>query len=317
MKTLVVSTDGKLMVTRPLWEAAKGSFDFDHVEVTREHGLEAYFNEADFSGYDRVIADTNLRRLGKRYQCLKRAPGLVIFDHDVCQNNVPTSEWYRRYPAVLRDLEKARIIVSGASLAQQLRDEGIDACFLPKGYDGTTISDLGLERTIASAFVGRVKNKVYKRRKRFLLRQEKLGKVQLLRAEPGEPYNSLLNSIRVFVSADIGFNEYMIKNFEAMAAGCVLLAWRQPALEQQELGFVENENVVLYDSEPELHEKLQWLHENPEKTGEIARSGQHLVSEKHTWACRAAAFPDLLAPDIKIAPTPNWRDRIRLLGAGK
>ena len=107
------------------------------------------------------------------------------------------------------------------------------------------------------------------------------------------------------------------KNFEAMAAGCVLLAWRQPALEQQELGFVENENIVLYDSEAELHEKLQWLHENPEKAGAIARAGQHLVSEKHTWACRAAAFPDLLAPDIKIAPTPNWRDRIRLLGAGK
>ncbi|MGJ3255249.1 MAG: glycosyltransferase [Alcanivorax sp.] len=317
MKTLVVSTDGKLMVTRPLWEAAKQHFDFDHVEVTREHGLEAYFNDADFSGYDRVIADTNLRRLGKRYQCLKRAPGLVIFDHDVCQNNVPTSEWYRRYPAVLRDLEKARIIVSGASLAQQLRDEGIDACFLAKGYDGTAISDLGLERTIESAFVGRVKNKVYKRRKRFLLRQEKLGKVQLLRADPGEPYNRLLNEIRVFVSADIGFNEYMIKNFEAMAAGCVLLAWRQPALEQQELGFVENENVVLYDSEAELHERLQWLHDNPEKAGAIARAGQDIVSEKHSWACRAAAFPALLDAEIMSAPAVSWKDRIRLLGAGK
>lgn len=317
MKTLVVSTDGKLMVTRPLWEAAKQHFDFDHVEVTREHGLEAYFNDADFSGYDRVIADTNLRRLGKRYQCLKRAPGLVIFDHDVCQNNVPTSEWYRRYPAVLRDLEKARIIVSGASLARQLREEGIDACFLPKGYDGTTITDLGLDRTIESAFVGRVKNKVYKRRKRFLLRQEKLGKVQLLRADPGEPYNRLLNEIRVFVSADIGFNEYMIKNFEAMAAGCVLLAWRQPALEQQELGFVENENVVLYDSEAELHERLQWLQDNPEKAGAIARAGQEIVSEQHTWACRAATFPGLLDAEIMSAPAVSWKDRIRLLGAGK
>lgn len=317
MKTLVVSTDGKLMVTRPIWEAAKQYFDFDHVEVTREHGLEAYFNEADFSGYDRVIADTNLRRLGKRYSCLKRAPGLVIFDHDVCQNNVPTSEWYHRYPAVLRDLGRARIIVSGAGLAQQLRDEGIDACFLPKGYDGNTISDLSLERTVESAFVGRVKNKVYKKRKRFLLRQEKLGKVQLLRAEPGEPYNRLLNTIRVFVSADIGFNEYMIKNFEAMAAGCVLLAWRQPALEQQELGFVENENIVLYDSEAELHEKLQWLHSNPDKAAAIARAGQVVVREKHTWACRAATFPALLAADIKTAPSPNWRDKVRLLGAGK
>ncbi len=135
MKTLIVSTDGKLMVTRPLWEAAREVFDFDHVEVTREHGLEAYFNETDFSGYDRVIADTNLRRLGKRYQCLKRAPGLVVFDHDVCQNNVSSSEWYKRYPSVLRDIGEVRIIVSGSQLASQLQREGIDACYLPKGYD--------------------------------------------------------------------------------------------------------------------------------------------------------------------------------------
>ncbi|MGB2247878.1 MAG: glycosyltransferase family protein [Alcanivorax sediminis] len=317
MKTLIVSTDGKLMVTRPLWEAARQFFEFDHVEVTREHGLEAYFNEADFSAYDRVIADTNLRRLGKRYQCLKRAPGLVVFDHDVCQNNVPTSEWYHRYPAVLRDLGKVRIIVSGASLAEQLQQEGIDACYLPKGYDDTVITALDCERTHSAAFVGRVKNKVYKRRKKFLLRQENLGRVELLRADPGEPYNRLLNQIRVFVSADIGFGEYMIKNFEAMAAGCVLLAWRQPAVEQASLGFVDGENVALYDSEPELLEKLAWLNDNPDVCAGIALAGQKLVSREHTWTDRAKAMPALLAPEIQMAPPPNWIDRLRIMGAGK
>lgn len=317
MKTLIVSTDGKLMVTRPLWQAARQFFDFDHVEVTREHGLEAYFNEADFSGYDRVIADTNLRRLGKRYQCLKRAPGLVVFDHDVCQNNVPSSEWYHRYPAVLRDLGKVRIIVSGASLAAQLREEGIDACYLPKGYDDTVISALGIERSHEAAFVGRVKNKVYKRRKKFLLHQEKLGRLELLRAEPGEAYNRLLNQIRIFVSADIGFGEYMIKNFEAMAAGCVLLAWRQPDIEQQSLGFVDGENVVLYDSEAELLEKLAWLKANPEIAAQIAGAGQQLVSTQHTWTERVKAMPGLLEPAIKTAPPTNWLDRLRIMGAGK
>lgn len=317
MKTLIVSTDGKLMVTRPLWQAARQFFDFDHVEVTREHGLEAYFNEADFSGYDRVIADTNLRRLGRRYQCLKRAPGLVVFDHDVCQNNVPSSEWYHRYPAVLRDLGEVRIIVSGATLAAQLRDEGIDACYLPKGYDDTIISTLNIERSHDAAFVGRVKNKVYKQRKKFLLRQEKLGRLELLRAEPGDAYNRLLNEIRIFVSADIGFGEYMIKNFEAMAAGCVLLAWRQPDLEQQSLGFVDGENVVLYDSEAELLEKLAWLKANPEVAASIAVKGQSLVSGKHTWTERAKAMPALLAPAIQTAPPTNWVDRLRILGAGK
>ena len=317
MKTLIVSTDGKLMVTRPLWQAARQFFEFDHVEVTREHGLEAYFNEADFSGYDRVIADTNLRRLGKRYQCLKRAPGLVVFDHDVCQNNVSTSEWYHRYPSVLRDLGTVRIIVSGATLAGQLQDEGIDACYLAKGYDDNVVSPLGIERTHQAAFVGRVKNKVYKRRKKFLLRQEKLGRLELLRAEPGDAYNRLLNQIRVFVSADIGFGEYMIKNFEAMAAGCVLLAWRQPEREQSSLGFVDGENVVLYDSEPELLEKLAWLNDNPDSAAQIAHAGQQLVSQRHTWTDRAKAMPALLAPAIKTAPPTNWMDRLRIMGAGK
>ena len=317
MKTLIVSTDGKLMVTRPLWEAARQFFEFDHVEVTREHGLEAYFNDADFSGYERVIADTNLRRLGKRYQCLKGAPGLVVFDHDVCQNNVPSSEWYRRYPAVLRDLGEVRIIVSGATLAGQLQDEGIDACYLAKGFDDTVISALNIERTHDAAFVGRVKNKVYKRRKKFLLRQEKLGRVELLRADPGEPYNRLLNQIRVFVSADIGFGEYMIKNFEAMAAGCVLLAWRQPDIEQASLGFVDGDNVMLYDSEAELLDKLAWLKANPAQAAGIAANGQALVSQKHTWTQRAKALPALLAPAIQAAPATNWLDRLRIMGAGK
>ena len=317
MKTLVVSTDGKLMVTRPLWAAARQFFDFDHVEVTREHGLEAYFNEADFSGYDRVIADTNLRRLGRRYQCLKRAPGLVVFDHDVCQNNVRTSEWYRRYPAVLRDLGEVRIIVSGSALAELLQEEGIDACYLPKGYDDTVIQPVDTPRTEDCAFVGRVKNKVYKARKRFLLRQEKLGKVALLRAEPGEAYNRLLNQIRFFVSGDIGFGEYMIKNFEAMAAGCVLVAWRQPPQEQQALGFVEGENVLLYSSEAELHDKLTWLHANPDKADAIARAGQRLVSQQHTWTERARCFPALLAPAIREAPAMNWIDNWKIMGAGK
>lgn len=317
MKTLIVSTDGKLMVTRPLWEAARDVFAFDHVEVVREAGLEAFFNETDFSGYDRVIADTNLRRLGKRYRCLKRAPGLVVFDHDVCQNNVRTSEWFRRYPAVLKDLGAVRIIVSGSALAGQLVAEGIDARYLPKGYDSTTISPLSEARVHDAAFVGRVKNKVYKERKRFLLRQEKLGKVALLRAEPGEEYNRLLNQIRFFVSADIGFGEYMIKNFEAMAAGCVLIAWRQPEEEQEALGFVDGKNVLLYDSEAQLHEKLAWLAGNVAQAERIAKAGQALVSERHTWIERAKQFPALLEGDIQPAPAMNWKDRLRIMGAGK
>ena len=66
----------------------------------------------------------------------------------------------------------------------------------------------------------------------------------------------MLNRIRFFVSADIGMGEYMIKNFEAMACGCVLLAYDQGELENEALGFIDMHNIVLYRRLDELRDKL-------------------------------------------------------------
>lgn len=315
MNILVVSTDVKLHETRPFWIAARANFPFQHVVVERESGMVAYFSQGDFSAYDRVIVDTNLRRMGKGYKCLKGLPGLVIWDHDVCQQNVKTSEWYKRFPAVLRDIGQCRLIVSGATLAAQLRDQGLDVVFQAKAYDEATVWDQGLERDIGTAFVGRVKNKVYQQRRRLLGRLQKDGLIQILRAEPGQPYNDLLNRIRIFVSADVGFDEYMIKNFEAMAAGCLLLAWRQPDIEQRHLGFIEGENILLYQGEDELRQRLSWVAANPEAAGEIAGRGRSLVENRHRWSKRAADCLALIEPDIKPGRSLTLVDRFRLMGA--
>ena len=99
------------------------------------------------------------------------------------------------------------------------------------------------------------------------------------------------------------------------AAGCVLVAWRQLDIEQDELGFVDGENVVLYSSDDELKRKLKWLDDNPEAAKRIARAGQEKVTGCHTWAHRAEAISGLVAPDIVPAPRPGWVDRIRISGA--
>src|SRR5690606_311489 len=127
------------------------------------------------------------------------------------------------------------------------------------------------------------KNKVYRKRRKFLNAASKTGEVELLRADPGEAYNDLLHRIHCFVSADIGFDEYMIKNFEAMAAGCVLVAWRQPSQEQEALGLEEGKHLVLYGSMAELREKLAWLEQYPDKARQIACAGRELVAARHRW----------------------------------
>lgn len=319
MKVLVVSTDGKLVVTEPFWKYARDYFEFDHHEVIREKGLYQFIAKTDFAGYDRVIIDSNIRRIGKKvgYGCLKKIPNLVFFDHDMYLTNTPTSEWYKKYPAVLRDIGHIRVIVSGIDLRDQFRREGIDAEYLPKGYEESKVFDLGRERKIPAAFVGRTKNKAYKARRKFLEKIQAGQGVPTLRADPGEPYNALLNDIQIFVSVDIGYGEYMIKNFEAMAAGCALLAWSQSDNENKALGFVDMENVVLYRSYEEFVERLAYLKANPEVVRRIAAAGKHLATTQHKWRNRAEKMYQLIQADIRPAPPVTWADKLKLLRVKK
>lgn len=319
MKVLVVSTDGKLVVTEPLWKYARDYFAFDHRSVIRERGLYQFVQETDFSGYDRVIVDSNLRRIGKKTGCryLKKIPNLVFFDHDMYLTNTPSSEWYKKFPAVLRDIGNIRVVVSGIDLRDQFRREGIDAEYLPKGYEESRVFDLGRERKIPAAFVGRTKNKAYKERRKFLEKIQGTLGVPTLRADPGEPYNALLNDIRIFVSVDIGYGEYMIKNFEAMAAGCLLLTWSQSEQENKALGFVDMENVVLYRSYEEFAERLAYLNAHPEVIQSIAAAGKQLATSRHKWRNRAEEMGQLIKAEVHSAPPFTWKDRITLLRVKK
>lgn len=319
MKVLVVSTDGKLVVTEPLWKYARDYFAFDHHTVIRERGLYQFIQEMDFSGYDRVIVDSNLRRIGKKtgYRYLKKISNLIFFDHDMYLTNTRSSEWYKKFPAVLRDIGDIRVIVSGIDLRDQFRREGVDAEYLPKGYEESRVFDLGRERKIPAAFVGRTKNKAYKARRKFLEKIQASQGVPTLRADPGEPYNALLNDIQIFVSVDIGYGEYMIKNFEAMAAGCLLLAWSQSEQENQALGFVDMENVVLYRSYEDFVDRLAHLKKNPDLVKRIAAAGKQLATTRHRWRNRAEEMLKLIQADIKSARPAIWKDKVDLLRVKK
>jgi spore maturation protein CgeB len=78
--------------------------------------------------------------------------------------------------------------------------------------------------------------------------------------------------------------EYMIKNFEAMACGCVLLAWSQGEEEDSALGFEDGKNVMLYRSAEEAVEKINRLKANPELAERIAYAGQTFVEQNYTFA---------------------------------
>lgn len=204
------------------------------------------------------------------------------------------------------------MISSGYMVSERLRQEGFDAVFVPKGYDEHLLTDQGRERDIELAFVGSTNSVAYSGRKALL---DELGRVENLvvtRTKSGEDYCNTLNRIRFFVSADVGMGEYMIKNFEAMACGCVLLAFDQGEEENRALGLQDMHNVVFYDSIPTLQEKLGRLRADPALAQRIAENGRHLAVSRFSFGEVGRSIVDHMRPALRPHPPLSAWQRLRL-----
>ncbi|MDT4827496.1 hypothetical protein D3C84_785310 [compost metagenome] len=196
--------------------------------------------------------------------------------------------------------------MTGASVAERLRGEALNVQFIPKGYDPRVIFPEEVERDIELGFVGRTASAAYQERKRLLDRLAAEDSLQLLRTAPGEPYRKMLNRIRFFVSADVGLDEYMAKNFEAMACGCVLLAWRQ-GCEEEAIGLEDGNHLLLYSNIDELRRHLQKLRREPDWAQGIADSGRLFVEQHLAHPHLAGRLLDELRKPSLPVPFSAWR----------
>jgi hypothetical protein len=317
MKVLLIYKADAANPMGPMWDALARRCALDRVPFGKceRQDYAGALAARNLGAYDRVLIWQNIKWIGSQYRALRQVPNLVFFEHDSCQHFLPESTWHRKFDIVFRDIGKVRLIVSNRTSERVFRAAGIDCAYLPKAFNPETISYLNQRRDIEFAHVGRTHTRIYHQRREFL---RKLGKeldVQLLRTNEGDyaAYNQTLNRIRFFISADIGFNEYMSKNFEAMAAGCLLVAKRQPAVEQESLGFVDMENVVLYDDRRELVNKVQVLRRDLERVERMATAGRELVAERHTMPRRGDELFPLLVPEIGTAPPPTAWEKFRRL----
>lgn len=259
--------------------------------------------------YHRVIFDCNLRNIGREWRHLRGVERLVIFDNDLYHHFNPRSSYHGLFVAMLKTLCPHRVIATGLYTVQGFQNEGLNVSYLPKSYDPALIRHLDRPRDIEFGFVGRIKNKVYADRRNFLEGLRDSIGLQILRTEDGPDYCETLNRIRFFISADQGLNEYMAKNFEAMAAGCVLCAAPTIAQEAECLGFHDMQNVVLYSSPAELMEKLSLLRSDPARADGIAARGRQLVEERHSDVMRATEIMREVDRELRNPPGMTLRDR--------
>jgi len=210
-----------------LYEVVRDSCE--RCEIVRLHKREQrclaeVFRRVDIDNYQRVVIFSRLKYLRGQLALLRSIPGLVFLEHDACQNYMASSKYFRQYSRFYHRLPWVRVLASSLNVQRRLSAEGVDSRFVSKGYDEQFFVNLHMPRDIESAFLGSLKGHTYAERRAMLTAIAASTPLHLGRTDTREEYLQQLHRTRIFVSADVGMGEYMIKNFEAMACGCVLLA---------------------------------------------------------------------------------------------
>jgi glycosyltransferase involved in cell wall biosynthesis len=305
MRVLVLTAEARVPDLSAVYQSLPRYLDIDlHVlGKAQQRQLRRYLAGLDLQSYQRILLDLPFKHMVAQATLLARLPGLLIYEEDACQNYLATSKWRGAFSRFYRQLPAARLVVTGASVAERLRSEGFDALFMAKGYNPHLLFNEQQVRDIELGFIGRTASRDYAGRKALLDSLAALEPLQLLRTEPGAEYRHMLNRIRYFVSADVGLGEYMAKNFEAMACGCVLLAWRQGS-EEEAIGLQHDEHLLLYSSLDELREHLARLRREPQLAERLARAGQAFVASQlshEQLAERLAAVLQEPWPSLPVA----------------
>ncbi|WP_095162089.1 glycosyltransferase [Pseudomonas sp. Irchel 3F5] len=292
--------------------AAHCDCDLRWLSSDEQRNLRGYFRrEVDVDKYDRIVFFLRFKQEIRQVGFIRTVPNLVILEHDAYQNYIPC-KYTGKFSTHYRQLPWARVISSGYMVSERLRQEGFDAEFVPKGYDQQLLVDQGRERDIELAFVGSTNSVAYSGRKALLDELAQVENLLVTRTKSGEEYCDTLNRIRFFVSADVGMGEYMIKNFEAMACGCVLLAFDQGEAENRALGLKDMHNVVLYDSIAQLQEKLKVLRADPELVECIGNNGRDLAVSQFSFAQVGRSIVEKMQPPLRPRPALTGWQRLRL-----
>ena len=288
MKTslLILSTLRKRLSLDVAFDELNESFSTKLIKIKIDKNISLHHLLLKYSSdsYDHILLDlphTFLRNNAKTIKRISRKT--TIYEEDACQNYIPDSRWFADFSYFHKKIGNTKIACTGYNITQKLKSEGTNAHFIPKGYDQNLISSLKNPRDIKLGFIGTYRSNTYHERYKMLHQVELFADLQIIRTNPGKEYNDTLNRINTFFSADCGIGEYMAKNFEAMGAGCLLIAYKQGNEEEKALNLIDRNNILLYQSFDEAMEKIEWARANTEEASAIAYNGTLLAQKEYSF----------------------------------
>lgn len=243
----------------------------------------------------------------------------VWMEQDAWLSFVPHHEYHDRFPGVFRRDRFDLMISTGRRTRDDLRNAGVDAEWVPKGFSSGVFRDLGLGAregacTFGTAWPAR-RAMVHHVRRRGVDLADVSGPFPTLNERlncyassivcnmPGSPpFGKAGRAIaRVwpeFVRRDRAI-EPMIKTFEVAGSGCALVIDEIDELEA--LGFVNGETCLIYRT---FDEAARCVQQPKDVLLGIGRAGGALAHARHTWGKRAELLVDILTDRVgRARPT--------------
>ncbi len=265
-----------------------------------QQDLAFHLQQLEAESYDRVVIALKAQLMFSQASTLARYRNLVIHEPSTWFNFDRVNSRYGRFSDLYHQLQPFTLIVTSYTLARAWKAEGLQAFCVPNSFHPISLGYDAEPRDIRCAFVGKVDAQPYPRRRRVLSKFEKCTKMPILECHGIPEYRRLLNRIRFFISADVMMREYMQKNFEALACGCVLVAWRQGNGEEEALGLIDGENCLLYRDVDEALERIMELEQNPDEIDRISSAGRALATMRFSHPLRGKALIEAIQ-----APLPT------------
>jgi FkbM family methyltransferase len=112
-------------------------------------------------------------------------------------------------------------------------------------------------------------------------------------------------------NAETGLN---MRHFEITAAGGFMMCYNQPELGEH---FEVGKECVVFDSENDLLEKVQYYLDHPQERADIAKAGQQRTLSHHLYQHRLTTMLDMLQPKplpVEFAQSDFWDDLRGVVG---
>jgi hypothetical protein len=230
-----------------------------------------------------------------------RGPKIIV-EHDAYLNFMPESPFYKCWTRLYRTCNFHLLISSGKKTTEKLREEGIPTVWVPKGCNKEFLD-------VENSFSGRMgffgkpiaeqetDKQFYFYKSRYEMSGLVEGNLPMIACQAIE-FPKTIAGYSACLTNDATMGEPMAKQFEVSALGAAVIREQQDEL--LDLGFVNHESVIMYNSWDEMMELCQYyVREDTRAMLESIQRKAKEVARQHTWEHRAKEVYQEVQPFIK------------------